>query len=72
LQGFVLEKLGWSPQQIFGRLKKEITEGVRPKREYVNYESIYQLRTGSPGNTYLEAMGNEDAGWQKKPISPSP
>jgi transposase, IS30 family len=45
LWGFVLEKLklGWSPQQISGRLKKEITEGVRPKREYVNHESIYQF-----------------------------
>jgi transposase, IS30 family len=45
LRGFVLEKLklGWSPQQISGRLKKEITEGVRPKREYVNHESIYQF-----------------------------
>jgi len=44
LRTLVLEKLklGWSPQQISGRLKKEITEGVRPKREYVNHESIYQ------------------------------
>jgi transposase, IS30 family len=44
-RGFVLEKLklGWSPQQISGRLKKEISEGVRPKREYVNHESIYQF-----------------------------
>jgi transposase, IS30 family len=35
LRDFVLEKLklGWSPQQISGRLKKEITEGMRPKRE---------------------------------------
>jgi IS30 family transposase len=41
----VLEKLklGWSPQQISGRLKKEINEGVRPKREYINHESIYQF-----------------------------
>ena len=36
-------KLGWSPQQISGRLKKEINEGVRPKREYVNHESSYQF-----------------------------
>src|SRR5918992_3605402 len=45
LRGFVLEKLklGWSPQQISGRLKKEITAGVRPKREYINHESIYQF-----------------------------
>src|SRR5919106_217832 len=45
LLGFVLEKLklGWSPQQISGRLKKEINEGVRPKREYINHESIYQF-----------------------------
>jgi IS30 family transposase len=45
LQGFVLEKLklGWSPQQISGRLKKEIIEGVRPKREYINHESVYQF-----------------------------
>jgi transposase, IS30 family len=45
LRDFVLEKLklGWSPQQISGRLKKEIKEEVRPKREYVNHESIYQF-----------------------------
>ena len=45
LRDFVLEKLklGWSPQQISGRLKKEISEGVRPKREYINHESIYQF-----------------------------
>jgi transposase, IS30 family len=45
LRDFVLEKVkrGWSPQQISGRLKKEINEGVRPKREYVNHESIYQF-----------------------------
>jgi IS30 family transposase len=36
-------KLGCSPQQISGSLKKEINEGVRPKREYVNHESIYQF-----------------------------
>src|SRR5919106_3515824 len=34
-------KLGWSPQQISGRLKKESNHGVRPKREYINHESIY-------------------------------
>jgi transposase, IS30 family len=36
LGDFVLEKLkqGWSPQQISGRLQREITEGVRPKKEY--------------------------------------
>jgi transposase, IS30 family len=45
LLGFVLEKLklAWSPQQISGRLKKEVNEGGRPKREYVNHESIYQF-----------------------------
>jgi IS30 family transposase len=45
LRDFVLEKLqlGWSPQQISGRLKKEIKEGVRPKKEYINHESIYQF-----------------------------
>ena len=45
LRSFVLEKLklGWSPQQISGRLKEEITEGVHPKREYINHESIYQF-----------------------------
>jgi DNA-binding CsgD family transcriptional regulator len=45
LRDFVLEKLklGWSPQQISGRLKKEINEGVRQKREYINHESIYRF-----------------------------
>jgi IS30 family transposase len=42
--GLVLEKLelGWSPEQIAGRLKKEIREGTRPQEEYINHESIYQ------------------------------
>jgi IS30 family transposase len=74
LQGFVLEKLklGWSPQQISGRLKKEINEGIRPKREYVNHESIYQFlydpesRRRSSGNTYPAGIGNEDAGWAEE------
>jgi IS30 family transposase len=71
LRGFVLEKLklDWSPQQISGRLKKEIKEGVRPKREYVNhgpstnFSMTHGSRTRSFGNTYLEGIGNEDAGW---------
>jgi IS30 family transposase len=74
LRGFVLEKLklGWSPQQISGRLKKEITEGVRPKREYINHESIYQFlydpgqQRRSSGHTYLEVIRNEDAGWAEE------
>jgi IS30 family transposase len=74
LLGFVLEKLklGWSPQQISGRLKKEITEGVRPKREYINHESIYQFlydpgqQRRSSGHTYLEVTRNEDAGWAEE------
>jgi transposase, IS30 family len=38
LKAYVLEKLaaGWSPEQIAGRLKKEIREGSRPKQEYIN------------------------------------
>ena len=42
---FVIEKIkqGWSPEQIAGRLKKEIKEGERSKDEYVNHESIYQF-----------------------------
>jgi transposase, IS30 family len=44
LRGFVLEKLKLAgPQQISGRLKKEINKGVRSKMEYVNHESIYQF-----------------------------
>src|SRR6266487_622995 len=44
LLAYTLEKLqlGWSPEQIAGRLRKEIKEGMRPKEEYVNHESIYQ------------------------------
>jgi IS30 family transposase len=34
--------LGWSPQQIAGRLRKEIKDGKRSKEEYINHESIYQ------------------------------
>lgn len=42
---FVIRKIkqGWSPEQIAGRLKKEITEGKRLKEEYINHESIYQF-----------------------------
>lgn len=36
-------KAGWSPEQIAGRLKKEIKEGKRLPDEYVNHESIYQF-----------------------------
>ncbi len=45
LARYVLEKLkgGWSPQQIAGRMKKEIREGLRPTTEYINHESIYQF-----------------------------
>lgn len=35
-------RLGWSPEQIAGRLKKEIGEGIRSKDDYINHESIYQ------------------------------
>jgi hypothetical protein len=74
LRGFALEKLklGWSSQQISGRLKKEINEGVRPKREYVNHNPstnfcMAQRRsTRSPGNIYLEVIGNEDTGWAEE------
>lgn len=42
---FVIEKIkqGWSPEQIAGRLKKEIREGKRLPEEYINHESIYQF-----------------------------
>lgn len=42
---YVLEKiiLGWSPETISGRLKFEISLGLRDKNEYVNLESIYQF-----------------------------
>lgn len=45
IRAFVIEKLkqGWSPETIAGRLKKEIKDGIRPKEEYVNHESIYQF-----------------------------
>jgi IS30 family transposase len=41
---YVLDKLklGWSPEQIAGRLRTEIVQGVRTKDEYINHESIYQ------------------------------
>src|SRR3989344_3345196 len=45
IDSFVIEKIkqGWSPEQIAGRLKKEIKDRLRPKDEYVNHESIYQF-----------------------------
>jgi transposase, IS30 family len=44
LKSYVVEKLElcWSPEQIAGRLRKEIKEGHRPPDEYINHESIYQ------------------------------
>ena len=42
---FVIEKIkqGWSPETISGRLRKEISDGIRSKEDYINYESIYQF-----------------------------
>lgn len=42
---FVIKKIkqGWSPEQIAGRLRKEIIEGKRSRKEYINHESIYQF-----------------------------
>jgi transposase, IS30 family len=40
--------LGWSPEQIAGRLRKEINEGVRPPEEYINHESIYRYIYDEP------------------------
>lgn len=42
---FVIDRIkaGWSPEQISGRLKKEIREGLCHPDEYVNHESIYQF-----------------------------
>lgn len=50
LQSYVVGKLGlgWSPEQIAGRLRKEINEGVRPPEEYINHESIYQYIYDEP------------------------
>lgn len=50
LQSYVVGKLGlgWSPEQIAGRLRKEINEGVRPPEDYINHESIYQYIYDEP------------------------
>ena len=50
LQSYVVGKLrlGWSPEQIAGRLRKKINEGVRPPEEYINHESIYQYIYDEP------------------------
>lgn len=47
--GFIIWKIkqGWSPEQISGRLRREIRSGKRPKDDYLNYESIYQFIYGS-------------------------
>jgi transposase, IS30 family len=54
LQSYVLEKLdcGWSPEQIAGRLRREIKEGKRPSSEYINHESIYQWVYDENQRTY--------------------
>ena len=36
-------KVGWSPEVIAGRLKKEIRKGIKDKNIYINHESIYQF-----------------------------
>lgn len=55
---FVIEKIkqGWSPEQIAGRLKKEIKDGKRLKKEYINHESIYQF-------IYNSGYGKEEKLW---------
>jgi IS30 family transposase len=35
-------KIGWSPEQISGRLRKEIVDGKRHAKDFINHESIYQ------------------------------
>jgi IS30 family transposase len=63
LKSYVLEKLelGWSPEQIAGRLKKEIKEGLRPNTDYINHESIYQF--------IYDAEQREMRLWEKLPRS---
>ena len=58
LQSYVFGKLGlgWSPEQIAGRLRKEINEGVRPPEEYINHEFIYQYIYDEPASF---ALANE-------------
>jgi IS30 family transposase len=63
LQKYVVEKLelGWSPEQIAGRLREKIKEGKRPSTEYINHESIYQ---------YLYDVEQRDLRlWEKLPRS---
>jgi IS30 family transposase len=74
LWGFVLEKLklGWAPQQISGRLKKEINQGMARKGNTsitspsTNFSMTQRRKTRSSGHTYLEVIGNEDAGWAEE------
>jgi IS30 family transposase len=42
---FVIDRIkaGWSPEQITGRLKKDIKEEKRARDEYICHESIYQF-----------------------------
>jgi transposase, IS30 family len=63
LKSYVLEKLdlGWSPEQIAGRLRKEINEGLRPREEYINHESIYQY--------IYDEQQKEQRLWEKLPRS---
>jgi IS30 family transposase len=61
LKSYMLDKLnyGWSPEQITGRLKKEIQEGLRPNTDYINHESIYQF--------IYDAEQREMRLWEKLP-----
>lgn len=55
LGSHVIEKIraGWSPKTISGRLKLEISWGIRTSDEYINQESIYQF-------VYLSDYGRKE------------
>ena len=79
LQSYVVGKLGlgWSPEQIAGRLRKEINEGVRPPEEYINHESIYQYIYDEPQSELrlwekLPRRHRKRRRWPQKPARENP
>jgi hypothetical protein len=71
LQGFVLEKLSWaspSSRSPEDSRRKSLREYVRKGNTSITSPSTsfcmtQRSKTRSSGNTYLEGIGNEDAGW---------
>src|ERR687896_624130 len=74
LRGFVLEKLklGWSPSRSpEDSRRRSLREYARKGNTSItspstNFSMTQRRKTRSSGHTYLEVIGNEDAGWAEE------